>query len=100
MRDAHRIRHIPAEDLDLCFLHRTDCRVTNAATVKLGGTEYETPQKYIGAKIQIRWLPADLSELYIFSADDKLLHTIRPVKKVDNSKIKRVYIDYTKGGEF
>jgi hypothetical protein len=96
MRDYDRIRHIPTEQLDFYFLHRKECRVTNAATIKLLGTEYETPQQFIGAKIKIRYLPTDMSQLFIFSDDDKLLHTIRPVKKVDNSKIKRTSIDYTK----
>jgi hypothetical protein len=98
LRDSQRVRHIPIEGLELCFLHRKDCRVTNAATVKLSNTEYETPQKYIGAKIQVRYLPTDLSKLYIFSDTDKPLHTIYPIRKVDNSKIKRAYIDYSKEG--
>jgi len=98
LRDHGRLRHIPADELDFHFLHRKECRVTNAATIKLLGTEYETPQQYIGTKIKIRYLPADLSELFVFSDDNKLLHTIRPVKKVDNSKIKRASIDYTQTG--
>jgi transposase InsO family protein len=95
MRDYDRIRHIPVEELNFHFLHRKECRVTNAATVKLLGTEYETPQQYIGSKIKVRYLPADMSELFIFSDENTLLHTIRPVKKVENSKIKRASIDYT-----
>ena len=97
LRDYDKIRHIPTEELDFHFLHRKECRVTNAATIKLFGTEYETPQQYIGAKIKVRYLPADMSELFIFSDDNKILHTLRPVKKVENSKIKRASIDYTKG---
>jgi len=98
LRDYDKIRRIPAEELDFHFLHRKECRVTNAATIKLSGTEYETPQEYIGAKIKVRYLPSDLSELFVFSDAGKLLHTIRPVKKVENSKIKRASIDYTKTG--
>jgi transposase InsO family protein len=96
LRDYDRLRHIPVEELDFHFLHRKECRVTNAATIKLLGTEYEVPQKYIGSKIKIRYLPTDMSELFIFSDNDnKLLHTVLPVKKVENSKIKRAVIDYT-----
>ena len=98
LRDYDKVRHIPAGELDFHFLHRKECRVTNAATIKLLGTEYETPQQYIGSKIKIRFLPTDMSELFIFSDDQKLLHTIRPVKKVENSKIKRAAIDYTTAG--
>lgn len=95
LKEYQRLRFIPIEELDLHFLHRKECRVTNAATIKLAGTEYETPQKYIGDKVKVRYLPTDLSRLFIFSADNVLLHTIYPVKKIENSKIKRTYIDYT-----
>jgi transposase InsO family protein len=98
LRDYGKIRHVPAEELDFHFLHRKECRVTNAATIKLGGTEYEAPQQYIGAKVKIRYLPTDMSELFIFSDDNKLLHTARPVNKTENSKIKRAAIDYTRTG--
>ena len=98
MRDYERIRHIPTEQLSFHFLHRKECRVYNDATVKLLGNVYETPQHYIGQKIKVRYLPTDKSELFIYSDDGKILHTIQPVKKVDNSKIKRTTIDYTKIG--
>ena len=98
MRDYERIRHIPAEELNFHFLHRKECRVANDATIKAFKDVYEAPQQFVGAKIKIRYLPADVSELFIYSDDGKLLHTIRPVKKVENSKIKRALIDYTKAG--
>jgi transposase InsO family protein len=101
MRDYDKVRHMPIELLDFHFLHRKECKVYNDATIKLLGSVYETPQQFIGSKIKVRYLPTDMSELFIYSDDGKLLHTIYPVKKVDNSKIKRVSIDYTQhGGEF
>jgi len=98
MRDYDKIRHIPIEELNFHFLHRKECKVYNDATVKLDGTVYEAPQQFIGSKIKIRYLPTDKSELFIFSDDGKSLHTIHPVKKVDNSKIKRASIDYSQAG--
>jgi hypothetical protein len=98
LKDYDRIRHIPAGELDFHFLHRKECRVYSDATIKLGGTGYEVPQQFIGSKVKVRYLPADMSELFIFSDDNKLLHTVRPVKKIENSKIKRASIDYSKGG--
>jgi transposase InsO family protein len=95
MQDYESIRHIPAAELDLHFLHRQIRRVTNAATIRLFNMEYEVPQQYIGSKINIRYLPSDISELFIFSDGGEMLHTIRPVKKTENSKIKRSTIDYT-----
>jgi len=73
--------------------------VTADAIIKLGGTEYEVPQQFIGSKIKIRYLPSDMSELFIFSDGNRLLHTVRPVRKVENSKIKRASIDYSKAGD-
>jgi len=97
LKDYDKIRHVPAEGLDFHFLHRKECRVYNDATIKLGGMDYEVPQRYIGSKIKIRYLPGHMSELFIYSDENKLLHTIRPVRKVENSKIKRASIDYSKG---
>jgi len=98
MRDYEKIRFIPTEELDFHFLHRRESRVSSTALVKYSKMEYEVPQQYIGLKVKIRYLPTDKSKAFIFSDDNKLLHTIYPVKKVDNSKIKRTTIDYTKGG--
>jgi transposase InsO family protein len=98
MRDFDKVRHIPVEMLNFHFLHRKECRVYNDATIKLLGNVYEAPQQFIASKIKVRYLPSDMSELFIYTDDGKLLHTIYPVKKVDNSKIKRVSIDYTKDG--
>jgi hypothetical protein len=101
MRDYDKIRHVAVEEMNFHFLHRKECRVYNDATVKLLGNVYEAPQKFIGSKIKVRYLPSDISKLFIFSDDGKLLHTIFQVKKIDNSKIKRTSIDYSlAGGEF
>jgi len=98
MQDYDKVRHIPVEQLNFHFLHRKECKVYNDATIKLLGGVYETPQKFIGSKIKVRYLPTDTSEIFIYSDDGRLLHTIYPVRKVDNSKIKRVAIDYTQDG--
>ena len=98
MRDYDKVRHIPVEQLNFHFLHRKECRVYNDATVKLLGGVYEAPQQFVGSKIKVRYLPTDTSQLFIFSDDGKLLHTAHPVKKVENSKIKRAAIDYTQFG--
>ena len=98
MRDYEKLRHIPIEQLNFHFLHRKECRVYNDATVRLLGNVYEAPQQFIGSKIKVRYLPTDKSELFIYSDDGKLLHAIHLVKKIDNSKIKRTSIDYTRIG--
>jgi len=97
MQDYERFRFIPGEELERHFLHRRESRVSNTALIKFDKVEYEVPQQYIGSKLKVRYLPTDRSKAYIFTDENKLLHTVYPVKKVDNSKIKRTMIDYTKG---
>ena len=50
---------------------------------------FETPLKYIGERINVRYDPTSPDKAYIFSDDDKLIETIKPVNKIENSKIKR-----------
>jgi len=95
LKDYERCRFVPNEDLDDHFLHRKERKVNNAAIIKLDNKEYEVPQKYIKQKIQVRYLPSDMSKLYVFSKDNKIQETVYPVKKIDNSKIKRSSIDFT-----
>jgi hypothetical protein len=95
LQDYERIRHIPSEELNFHFLHRQTRRVTNAATIKLFNIDCETPQQYIGSKINIRYLPSDTTKLFIYSDEGKLIHTIKSINKIENSKIKRATIDYT-----
>jgi len=57
---------------------------------------FEVPQKYIGQKINIRYSPVNLDIAYIFDNNNILTNTIYPLKKIDNSKVKRNSLDYTK----
>jgi hypothetical protein len=50
---------------------------------------FEVPAQYIKQKVNVRYNPADLSAAYIFNEHNKLAHTIYPLRRVDNSKIKR-----------
>ncbi len=95
IKDYERIRFIEKKDIDYHFLHRKECKVNNAAVIRLNNTEYEVNQKYIGQRIKIRYLPSDMDKVFIFSNDNQILDTAYPVRKIDNSKIKRKSIDYT-----
>ena len=45
----------------------------------------------------MRYSPLDLSKAYIFDINNNLIDTIYPLKRVDNSKVKRKNtIDYSK----
>jgi hypothetical protein len=96
LKDLNRIKHKTESELDNCFLHRVTRTVRNDATIPISLKFFEVPQKYIGQRINIRYSPIDLSKAYIFDINNKLVDTIYPLNKIDNSKIKRSNIDYTK----
>ena len=50
---------------------------------------FEVPLKYVGESISIRYDPTNMDKAFIFSNDNLLLDTIYPIKKIDNSKIRR-----------
>lgn len=96
LKDMDKIKFIPAEDLNNHFLHRVTRKVNNDATIQLHSNQFEVPAKYMGQKINIRYSPIDLDKAFIFNKDNKLIDTVYPLKRVDNSKIKRNVIDYSK----
>jgi transposase InsO family protein len=99
--DSTKFKFIPSEILETHFLHRDTRKVNNDATIKLNNIFFEVPQKYIGQRINIRYLPNDTKEIFVFSKDNKLTETVYPLKRIDNSKIRRNSIDYSKmnGGD-
>lgn len=101
LQDSDKIKFIPTEILDTHFLHRESRKVNNDSTLQLQNKLFEVPQKYIGQRVDIRYLPTDTSQIFIFNKDNKLTDTVYPLKRVDNSKVKRNNIDYTKinGGD-
>ena len=89
LQDAKRINYLPPDTLDDCFLHRETRTVAGDATISINKVIFEVPAQYIKQKINIRFSPGDPSEAYIFNEHNKLAHTIYPLRRVDNSKIKR-----------
>lgn len=96
LKDSHKIKFIPLEKLEDHFLHRETRRVNNDATIKLNSNFFEVPQKYIGQKLNIRFAPDHLDKAYIFNHNNQLTDTVYPLKRIENSKIKRTGIDFTK----
>ena len=95
LQDSECIKHLPPALLDQHFLHRIERRVYSDATVVINQCTYEVPMQYIGKRIKVRYFPSTTEEAYIYSEDHKLLETIHPANKVDNSKIKRKqYMDF------
>ena len=89
LQDANRIKYLPPDTLTDCFLHRDVRTVAGDATIRISKIIFEVPAQYIKQKINIRFNPGELSEAYIFNEHGKLAHTIYPLRRVDNSKIKR-----------
>jgi len=96
LKDMDKIKFIPIEELDNHFLHRVTRKVNNDATIILNSKYFEVPAKYIGQKINIRYSPFDLDKAFIFNAYNILVDTVSALKRVDNSKVKRTSIDYSK----
>ena len=101
LRDMNKFKLIPAELLENHFLHRVTRKVNNDSTIQLDSKYFEVPQKFIGQRLNIRYLPSDTDKAFIFNHDNVLINTIYPLKRVENSKVKRNVIDYSKmnGGD-
>ncbi len=95
MKDVSNLKFIPEEELEKHFLHRITRKVNSDSTVSIDKVLYEVPQKYIKQKINIRYSPINPDSVFIFDENNLPLERVYPVKKVDNSKIKRNTIDYT-----
>ena len=95
-RDHDKIKFIDShEEIDKMFLHVEEKPVAADATIRLGGKDFEVPQKYIKQRILIKYSPDDLSFVYIYDAKDKSLEKVYPVDKIANSKTKRKPISYS-----
>lgn len=90
LKDFDSLRFVEKSVLEESFLHRITRKVTPTATISLYNVSYEVPQPYIGRTIHLRYHPEDMSEIYIYDGETrKRLHTVYPVKKMDNAKRKR-----------
>jgi len=96
LKDSHKIKFIPLETLENHFLHRVTRRVNNDATIQLYNKLFEVPQKYIGQKINVRFPPDNLDKAYIFNQNNQMSETVYPLKRIENSRVRRTGIDFTK----
>jgi len=97
LSDAQLVKHLPQDVIEDSFLHRIDRKVYSDATVRIESVIFEVPPQYIGHTINIRYSPDSLSSAYIFNEKNTVEHTIFPLRRVDNSKVKRKTIDYSWG---
>jgi len=98
--DISHIKIVSNSDwLDNCFMNRVTRKVNNDATISIDKTPYDVPMQFIGMKVEIRYLPDDMDNAYIYYENVK--YYIRKTNKVENGKTKRnntFTIDYSKGG--
>lgn len=98
MKDYNLLRFVPSNEvLDEYFLYSFERKVSTDSTVQLFGKSYEVPSKYMKQRIMIKIDPHHIDKAYIYE-DGKNIETIYPVKKVDNSKMKRKSISYAEMG--
>lgn len=89
MKDYSLIKFVKSDEiLEEYFLHSFERKVSTDSTIQLFNKNYEVPSKYIKQKLTIKINPHDLEIAYIYE-NDKKIETIYPVKKIENSKMKR-----------
>lgn len=84
--------------LDDCFYNRIMRKVRNDSTISIDKVSYDVPMQFIRMKVDIRYIPYDMSSAYILYEDTKF--PIRRTDKVANCHTQRnnPKIDYSKIG--
>ena len=85
--------------LDDCFYNRITRKVRKDSTITIDKVCYDVPMQFISAKVDIRYLPDDMTSAYILFDNQKF--PIRQTNRNDNCHMKRnnlPAIDYSKAG--
>ena len=92
------IRHPKSREwLDNCFYNRVTRKVRKDSTVSIDKVSYDVPMQFISAKVDIRYLPDDMSTAFILFENTR--YPIRKTDKNENCRTKRnngPTIDYAK----
>lgn len=84
---------------DDCFYNRITRKVRKDSTITIDSVCYDVPMQFISAKVDIRYLPDDMTSAYILFDDKKF--PIRQTNRNDNCHTRRnqlPQIDYSKAG--
>lgn len=96
MKDYSLIKFVKSDEiLEEYFLHSFERKVSTDSTIQLFNKNYEVPSRYIKQKLTIKINPHDLEIAYIYE-NDKKIETIYPVKKIENSKMKRNNLSFSR----
>ena len=100
MQDYGMLKFIEPAALEEAFLHYAKRRVNKTGCITISNAWYEVPQKYIGQKIDIRYNPEDMNQIYIYDeSSGTRMETAKLLNKSDNRKRKRKKnISYAEGG--
>lgn len=85
--------------LDDCFYNRITRKVRKDSTISIDKVCYDVPMQFISAKVEIRYLPDDMTSAYILFEGEKF--PIRQTSRNDNCHTRRnnpPAIDYSKAG--
>ena len=85
--------------LDDCFYNRITRKVRKDSTITIDKVCYDVPLQFISAKVDIRYLPNDMTSAFILSDGKK--YPIRQTNRNDNCHTKRnnlPAIDYSRAG--
>ncbi len=86
--DIKRIKIVKSyEWLENCFMNRITRKVNNDSTVSIDKTYFDVPLQFIKQKVEIRYLPDNMENAYIFYENEK--YPIKKTNKVENGKSKR-----------
>lgn len=90
---------VSSQWLDECFLNRVTRKVNKDSTVSIDRISYDVPMQFISSKVEIRYLPDDMSSAFILYEGEH--YPIRPTNRNENCRTKRnntPSIDYSKIG--
>ena len=85
--------------LDDCFYNRITRKVRKDSTISIDRVCYDVPMQFISAKVEVRYLPDDMTSAYILFDGEKF--PIRQTSRNDNCHTRRnnpPAIDYSKAG--
>jgi transposase InsO family protein len=86
------------EWLDEAFMNRVRRKVKADSTISITGVSYDAPMRFIGQTVEVRFLPDDSGEAYLYY--EKEHFKLRKTDKAANSKTKREgpRVDYSRIG--
>ena len=88
IKDFDQAKPVSSQDwLDECFLNRVLRKVRKDSTISIDSTCYDVPMQFIGMKVEVRFIPSDMSSAFILY--DGSHFPIRQTDRNENCRTKR-----------